>query len=154
MFARYFQPENAVLTPIRLRSVYPTVERRAPDTALPSQVVRLAADVKRILERAERVAVDVTPASVDEAGVHRHRIAIPPFEDLQELSNRATRDGLGSQAVCGYPRAMSFDLSRYDPISARIVGATTDEPTTIDEATARQVRLAYAQALREDVDRL
>jgi hypothetical protein len=46
-----FEAENTVLNPVRLRRCQPTVEWRAPDAALPSEVIQLAVDVGELVSQ-------------------------------------------------------------------------------------------------------
>ena len=141
LFEAHFTPEDAVLTPVRIRSRSPTVEWRSPDTALPSQIVRLTTDVVGILKQAEYKRVEIGDPEVREDAIR-----IPEFGDLQGIAGKAIADGLGSGAVREYLETMGFDPARYRPISAAIGG-----PDRIDAGRARRVRLEYAEALREDV---
>lgn len=140
-FRGYFTPEDSVLTPVRLRRESPTVEWRSPDTALPSQIVRLVTDVVGILRQTDRKRVEVGDPGVDEDAVR-----IPEFGDLQGIAEKAIVHGLDSGAVVEYLETMGFDPARYRPISGEIGG-----PDGIDAARARRVRREYAAALREDV---
>jgi len=58
----------------------------ALDAALPSQLVRLATDARRLVRQADR-----KPVEVGRPGVTSDRIAIPPFEDLRRLSEDVER---------------------------------------------------------------
>ena len=139
-----FSPDDAVLTPVRLRHEQPTVEWRAPDAALPSQVLRLAADVSALVEQTEAKPLD---GAVD--GVRDDRIGVPDFPGLERLSRDAIRWGLDSGAVREYLAGLQFDVGSYRPISKRISG-----PGTLRAPEARRLRLEYARRLREDVDAL
>lgn len=141
----HFSPEDTVLNPVRLRHEHPTVEWRAPDVALPSQVVSLAADVKRLVastrEKAVRVGGDV--------GVHPDRIVLPEFDRLRALSRTAIEDGLAADAVTEYLAAFGVDATEYRPIARRL-----DGPESLAESEARRIRLEYARRLEADVDTL
>jgi hypothetical protein len=142
-FQTYFQPENAVLTPVRLRRVTPTIEWRAPDTALPSQTIQLVTDVADLLRQTEDKDVligDGAPGIGDEA------ITVPQFAELRKLSASAIADGLHSDAVRAYLTALGFDLSQYRPIAEEI-----DAGTTITAEDACALRLRYADQLDADV---
>lgn len=143
-FAEYFHPENAVLTPVRLREQSPTVEWRAPDTALPSQLVQLVGDVAALLSQ-----VEDKDLAIGDSGIWTDRIGIPAFARLQKLSASAIVDGLNSQEVRTYLTTMGFDLSQYQPLSEQI---QTDETISIQEA--RKLRLEYADRLESDVAQL
>ncbi|MFC7155017.1 glutamate-cysteine ligase family protein [Halomarina halobia] len=143
-FERYFPPESSVFTPVRLREQSPTVEWRAPDTALPSQTLRLVEDVERLLAQTEYKEV-----AVGETGVWADRIGVPPFSELQELSREAISDGLRSLRVQDYLATMGFDVTRYDPIADRI-----ERNWTIPRERALEIRLRFADELEADVERL
>lgn len=136
-----FSPEDTVLNPVRLRECQPTVEWRAPDTALPTQVVRLATDVERLVARTAE-----QPLQRGDAGVGSEAIGIPEFDRLKRLSRDAIGRGLSSDRVREYLASMGFDVGTYEPLSPRFRG-----PPTIDEPAARELRLRAAALLRADV---
>lgn len=140
-FETLFQPENTVLTPVRLRQVSPTVEWRAPDTALPSQIAQLAGDIGRLMRRTEN-----TPVEIGMPGVDPDRIGIPESGELQRLAESAIRSGLDSVRVRTYLESMSLDRTRYQPLSERIQG-----PRILSENEARRIRLDHAAKLERDV---
>lgn len=137
----HFCPEDTMLNPVRLREATPTVEWRAPDTALPSETVQLAFDMGRIVEQTATKSV-----GVERDGNDPNHIEIPSFGDLRDLSDTAISQGLGSVAVREYLSEMGFDPSTYDPLADRLVG-----PDVLSTAEARQMRLLAAQLLRDDV---
>lgn len=139
-----FRPEDTVLNPVRLRDSLPTVEWRAPDSALPTQLVRLAFDVRNVVERTETEPLGI--------GTHEGTdgcTGLPDFCEVRELSREAIRWGLRSERVRGYLEGMGFDPTAYAPIAHQIGG-----PGTLREREARQIRLEYATRLRADVTRL
>lgn len=138
---RAFTPEDAVLNPVRLRRCQPTVEWRAPDAALPSEVLSLAADVGGLVEQTE-----AKPVAVGDPGVYDDRIGVPAFDDLYDLSRVAVNFGLAPEPVRDYLERMGFDCSAYRPLSDRIGG--TD---AVSEARARELRLEQARRLEADV---
>jgi hypothetical protein len=140
----HFDPEDTMLNPVRLRRCQPTVEWRAPDSALPSQLLGLASDARALVDR-----VETTPLEFGEPGVGERRIGLPEFPELWELSQRAIDGGLDSRRVRAYLEAMGFDPDAYSPIAGRLYG-----PPTLSEPTAREIRLEYARRLREDVESL
>lgn len=137
----HFGPRNAMLNPVKLHGSLPTVEWRAPDTALPTQVLRLASDTRRIVEQTETKDLAIGAETPD----YDH-IGIPEFDRLRELSRGAIRWGLGSEQVRAYLEGMGFDVSAYEPISRQLQG-----PQRIEAAEAREIRLEYAKRLRADV---
>ncbi|EMA36818.1 hypothetical protein, partial [Halococcus hamelinensis] len=140
-FRAHFQPENAMPMPVRVRRRFSTVEWRAPDTALPSQVVRLAMDMSRIVEQTASKSVEV-----GEPGIDTDRIRIPAFEELLQLTAAAMEDGLQSPVVWEYLEAMTIDPADYRPIADEI-----DRHSPISVADARRIRLEYADRLERDV---
>ncbi|WP_226012987.1 glutamate-cysteine ligase family protein [Halomicrobium salinisoli] len=141
LVADHFTPEDTVLCPVRLRDEVPTVEWRAPDTCLPSQAVRLAFDVGRVVRQ-----TDDKPVSVGDPGIGTDEIRVPPFEDLDELVTLAIERGPDAPPVRRYLRRMGLDPSAYSPLADQITG-----PPTVSESRARDLRLAAADWLRADV---
>lgn len=139
--AEYFDPENTVLTPVRLRQTQPTVEWRAPDAALPSEVLDLAIDVGRVVAQADSKEIDF-----GRTGVFDDRIGLPRFPQLEALSHRAIRSGLDETAVEVYLRKFGFNPGKYDPIAPVMNG-----PPTISRSSARDRRLEQAHRLRTDL---
>ena len=144
VFIEYFHPENAVLTPVRLREQSPTVEWRAPDTALPSQLIQLVGDVAGLVSQLEE-----KPLVIGDPGIWEDRIGIPSFARLRKLSASAIVDGLNSEEVRTYLTTMGFDLSRYNPLSEQMQARET---LSIQEA--RKLRLEHAKRLEADVAQL
>lgn len=143
-FTTHFQPENAMPTPVRVRQQFPTVEWRAPDTALPSQIITLTCDISRLVGQTA-----TKPVEIGKPGVGSHRIRIPAFDDLTQLSAAAIEHGLNSPVVWNYLEAMSIDPRDYHPIADEI---GHHSPMFVDEA--RRIRLEYADRLERDVETL
>ena len=139
-----FTPEDTVLTPVRLRECQPTVEWRAPDAALPSQIVRIATDVGQIVSQAETKSIEYGSPSV-----RTDRIRLPEFPELRTLSRKAIGSGLRTVDVRNYLWKMGFDLSAYQPLSPKLRGSQT-----LSETEARTMRLEQARRLRADVEAL
>jgi len=138
---RAFTAEDAVLNPVRLRRCQPTVEWRAPDAALPSEVVSLATDIADLVEQtAEK------PLEVGDPGVCDDYIGIPEFDDLYDLSRVAIAFGLAPDPVPDYLERMGVGTSAYDPLAERLGSAAT-----LDESRAKAVRLQQARRLEADV---
>lgn len=140
---RRFDPEDTPLAPVRLRPETDTVEWRAPDAALPSQVVRLATDVGKLVRRTADTPVVV---GGEEPGVYPDRIVVPEFERLRALTDEAIRWGLDSRPVREYLASFSLDPADYDPISAELRG-----PGRLHDDEARAIRLTYADRLETDL---
>lgn len=139
-----FTPEDTVLNPVRLRECQPTVEWRAPDATLPSQVVQLATDVENLLSKSGTASIDY---GAPDPGADR--IRLPAFEDLRTVSWQAIEAGLQSPNVRSYLRDLGFDTAAYDPLSQRL-----DGPRRISESEARTRRLHQAGRLHADVQGL
>jgi hypothetical protein len=114
---RCFTPEDTVLNPVRLRECQPTVEWRAPDSALPSQVIRIATDVGSLVSQ-----LDEKPVEFGTRGLRRDCIGLPTVSELRELSQQAIDTGLQSTEVRTYLRQLGFDSSQYQPRSPQIRG--------------------------------
>lgn len=143
-FRKHFQPENTILTPLRVRQRIQTVEWRTPDTALPSDVVRLTTDISRLVEQTRS-----KPVEVGEPGVGSDSIRIPPFDALRHLTVEAMEFGLDSPAVREYLEAMTIETADYRPISDEI---GYQSPVSVPDA--RRLRLEYARRLERDVETL
>jgi len=140
-----FAPESAVWTPVQLRTTFPTVEWRSPDTALPSQTFRLAERVFDLVEllddRALRIEGD-TAALTDEA------LVVPTFDTVLGYVDAAIDEGLAADPVRSYLSALGFDLDAFSPTSHEIDGRESVSP-----AAARELRLEHADRLARDVRR-
>lgn len=143
-FEAHFAPEDTVLNPVRLRQCQPTVEWRAPDSTLPSQVVQIAKDVGRLVAQTETKEIEY-----GDPGIDAETIRIPEQSRLRGLSRQAIRSGLGAVPVRSYLREMEFDLSEYRPLSSQLRG-----PLRLRESEARKLRLEQARRLRSDVELL
>lgn len=143
-FAAHFQPENTMSMPVRVRQQFPTVEWRAPDTALPSQVVTLTSDISRLVGQTA-----AKPVEIGEPGVGPERIRIPAFDDLTQLTAAAIERGLDSPAVWEYLEGMTIDPRKYQPISSEI-----GHRPSVSVAEARRIRLEYADRLERDIETL
>jgi len=140
-----FDPESAVWTPVQLREEFSTVEWRSPDTALPSQIVRLADDVVDVVDHLRDVEVRIE----GETGrLTEDAIVLPEFSAVQEYVERGIRNGLSSNAVCSYLERMGFDVSRYDPLTHEF-----DAGEDLTAAETRELRLEYADRLERDLSR-
>lgn len=139
-FTRYIQQEDVVLAPVRLREQTPTIEWRAPDVALPSQILQLVSDISILLSLTDDRSVNVgTP------GVRPEEIGIPPFNELRAITMTAMNEGL-SKRVRQYLDTMRFNSDQYEPITEEIAGEYH-----ISADDARRIRLEYADRLRRDV---
>ncbi|SIR80247.1 Gamma-glutamyl:cysteine ligase YbdK, ATP-grasp superfamily [Haladaptatus litoreus] len=143
-FGNYFHRDDTVLTPVRLRHKSPTVEWRAPDTAFPSQIVRLVSEITNLLQQTEYKEV-----TIGETGVRTEEIGIPPYAELRELSEEAIKEGIASLRVQDYLTTMGFDVSRYHPISQRI-----ENGWTLPREEALRLRREYADEFEKDVEAL
>ena len=139
----HFDPESAVWTPVKLRAEFGTVEWRAPDAALPSQVIRLADDVTSVVERIGDADLQIGGTT---GRVTDERITLPRFDALCEYVDAAVREGLADDAVRSYLDRMGFDTGAYEPLSREVGG-----PERIDTETARQLRIDSARRLERDI---
>lgn len=139
-----FTPEDTVLNPVRLRECQPTVEWRAPDATLPSQIVRLATDMEELVSHTQSASVEYGPTEVRES-----RIRLPEFETLSALSREAIESGVNSPRVRSYLRNVGFNPAAYESLSASLRG-----PRRLSDSEARTLRLRQAGRLQADVQRL
>lgn len=137
-----FSPSDAVWSPVRLRDDLGTVEWRAPDTAPLADLCRLTADVCDIIETASTNGTRIGSA-VDSSG---SSLTLPPFETLRGHTDAAIQQGLSSQRVEQYLRALGFDTDEYRPLGSEI-----DNGGGIDDETARRLRLRAAKRLGSDM---
>lgn len=139
-----FTPEDTVLNPVRLRESQPTVEWRAPDAALPSQIIRLVTDVENVISHTRT-------APVEYGGVEARadQIQLPEFATLRDLSRQAIEYGLKADDVRAYLQDLGFDPATYEPLSPYLRG-----PPRLSDSEARTYRLQQADRLRADVQSL
>ncbi|WP_083851007.1 glutamate-cysteine ligase family protein [Halogranum rubrum] len=137
-----FDPEGAVWTPVQLRERFSTVEWRSPDTALPSEIIRLADEITDVVERLNENEVRIEG---DEGRVTDDAIVLPRFDAVEEYVEASIRDGLASEEVRSYLDRMGFDVSAFEPLSREM----DTESLSVEEA--RELRLEYAERLKEDV---
>ncbi len=142
-FDRHFTPEDTTWAPVRLRDEFDTIEWRAPDTALPGQIIRLVGDVRDAME----FAVDRGVETGDKPGLSDDVVTIPEFDRLREYVRAAIDRGIGSPTVARYLATMKFDTDRYRPIAREIGGAPS-----VSRERARLLRLRYADRLEREVD--
>ncbi|MFC6862107.1 glutamate-cysteine ligase family protein [Halomicroarcula sp. GCM10025817] len=140
-----FDPESAVWTPVQLRDEFNTVEWRSPDTALPSQVLRVADHIATVTAHLTETELRIEG---DRGEIREDGIIVPEFDTVLEYLNEAIEVGLESEAVCGYLDRMGFQPDTYDPIAHEIDGREV-----VDREGAREIRLTYAQRLEEEVTR-
>jgi hypothetical protein len=140
-----FEPESAVWTPVKLREEFSTVEWRSPDTALPSQVVRLADQMAGVVTELPGTEVRIDGKTGD---VTDEAVVLPEFDTVQEYVEAAIRWGLSSTAVRSYLDRMGFDVSAFEPLTEEV--GNHEELTVSD---VRQLRLEYADRLETDLAR-
>jgi gamma-glutamyl:cysteine ligase YbdK (ATP-grasp superfamily) len=136
-----FDPESAVWTPVQLREAFGTVEWRSPDTTLPSRTLQLADAIASITERLRGCTVEIGGVT---GRVDGDKIVLPEFEAVTDYVDTAIREGL-TESLAAYLGRMGFDPDAYEPVSA------TMPRGSIDRATARELRIEYAERLRADV---
>ncbi|QLG49933.1 glutamate--cysteine ligase [Natrinema halophilum] len=174
----HFSTTDVTWTSVRLRDSTPAIEWRSPDTALPSQILRLVRELETVIERVPRTTVwidnsgasgprdhsrgspggpvgrnritrDVDDPAAVLGRVTDDMIALPTFDVVQDLTESAICDGLGSAAVANYLERMGFSVDDFHPIATQIDGRQF-----VTRADARDLRLEYASRLEEDVARL
>jgi len=138
-----FDPESAIWTPVQLRAAFSTVEWRSPDTALPSQIVRLADDIVSVAERATTTEVHIEGT---EGRVGDEALVLPEFDAVRSYVEAAIHDGIENDEVRSYLKRMGFDVDAYEPMSE-----TIDDSAQISRERARELRLAAAERLEQDV---
>ncbi|WP_136717613.1 glutamate-cysteine ligase family protein [Halorientalis salina] len=139
-----FDPESAVWTPVQLRETFSTVEWRSPDTALPSQVVRLADDIAGVVEKLPGRDMRIEGETGEITDEH---IVLPEFDAVSEYVEAAIRDGLSSDAVRSYLERLGFDVEAYEPVSHEM------DHGAVTPAAARRIRLDHAERLEQDVQK-
>jgi glutamate---cysteine ligase / carboxylate-amine ligase len=145
-----FSVDDAVWTPVRLRREMPTVEWRSPDSALPSQILRLVRELHGVIEALHHTNVWINDDDdSDAARVTADGITLPSFDTACDLAEMAMHDGLDAEAVSSYLDRMGFSVDEYQPISPRIDGRQS-----VSRREARALRLEYANRLEADVDAL
>ncbi|CAI50909.1 homolog to carboxylate-amine ligase (plasmid) [Natronomonas pharaonis DSM 2160] len=140
-----FDPESSVWTPVQLREEFSTVEWRSPDTALPSQIVRLADDIVDLIDHLRDAEVRIEG---DTGRRTEDAIVLPEFSAVEEYVERAVRHGLSSDAVRQYLDRMGFNASSYAPLTHQI-----DAGEELTVAKTRELRLEYAERLEQDLSR-
>jgi hypothetical protein len=138
-----FKPETAVWTPVQLREQFSTVEWRSPDTALPTQIVQLADDVVRVVERATERGVEIAGES---GSVGSDPVQLPAFDTVRDHVESAINDGLDDRQLRSYLEQMGFDVDTYEPLTDEL-----DCGPRLTGPGAREVRLAYADRLEADI---
>jgi len=154
-----FCASDALWSPVCLRDDLGTVEWRSPDAAALPEMVRLAADATRVVERAVEHGTSVLDAGADVGGptaagrAERHPsvtppVALPSFDRLQSIVDAAMERGLAADEVRDYLRSLGLDPDAYQPLGSRIDGSSE-----IDEASAKTIRLVEARRLQADCQR-
>jgi gamma-glutamyl:cysteine ligase YbdK (ATP-grasp superfamily) len=142
-----FDPESAVWTPVQFRAAFDTVEWRSPDTALPSQVVRLADSLADVVEHLH--TTDTTVRIEGDTGrVTDDAVVLPEFDAVLRYVEAAMEDGLDSPALRSYLDRMGFDVGAFEPLSHEF-----DRHDPVSREEARELRLQYAERLERDVSR-
>ncbi|RQG94580.1 glutamate-cysteine ligase family protein [Natrarchaeobius chitinivorans] len=142
-----FDPYDAVWTPIRLREAFPTVEWRSPDAALPSQVLRLAEEVRTVVMQADERGTTVLESDSHDRGGAGGEVPLPAFDTVETITDAAIRDGLESANVRNYLQTMGFTPSAYDPLSDRL------PDSRLSKHRAKTLRLEAATRLEADLER-
>ncbi|MFC6769657.1 glutamate-cysteine ligase family protein [Natrinema soli] len=147
-FENEFSPYEAVWNPVRLRKAMPTVEWRSPDAALPSQVLRLANEVRSIVTCADEHGTVIGGSeriTRSDAAADRP-LRLPEFDAVESMTDAAIHDGLEEPRVRRYLRGIGFTPAEYDPLADRM----TD--SRITERRAKKLRLEAANRLEADLE--
>jgi hypothetical protein len=91
----HFRPEDALWTPVRLRDRFGTVEWRGPDATIPSAVLRLVGDIRRVLQRAVDRGTEITEQPAGTGDV----VSVPPFETLRGTVDAAIAHGIDAPGL-------------------------------------------------------
>jgi gamma-glutamyl:cysteine ligase YbdK (ATP-grasp superfamily) len=140
-----FDPESAVWTPVQVRETFGTVEWRSPDTALPSEVLRLADTVASVVGSLRDTEVEF---GGERGRVTDERVVLPEFETVLGHVDTAVREGTADRSLRSYLERMGFDVPAYSPVTHELAG-----PDTISVEQARRLRLDHADRLARDVRR-
>ncbi|MFC4541030.1 glutamate-cysteine ligase family protein [Halosolutus amylolyticus] len=143
-FDAEFDPYDAVWTPVRLRDAFPTVEWRSPDATLPSEILRLAGDVRSIVTDATDHGTVVAGA---DAAPSDDAVSLPSFETVDRTTDTAIHDGVADPAVRDYLRMFDITAADYDPLADR----HPDE--RLSKRRACRLRLRAADRLEADLTR-
>lgn len=127
-FETHFQAENALWNPVKLREDYPTVEWRAPDTTLMTEIVKLLRQVKPLVKDEKQ--------------------DLPDFTKVKKTSQEAIENGLDSKHVEDYLGKIGVNYSNFNPISHRL-----DLPEKISKKKACELRLEVAEELSDDLEK-
>lgn len=141
-----FSPADAVWAPVCLRDDLGTVEWRGPDAAPPLDLLRLAADAARVVERAVETGTrvgDDTAADADDA------LTLPPFDTLRDRVDAAVARGVSAPAVSTHLARLGLDVDAYDP-----VGTAVDRGDRVGADRTRELRRRAAEWFDRDLRRL
>lgn len=140
-----FCPDSCVWTPVQLRNGFGTVEWRSPDTALPSDAVRLADGIVRAAVTACEADVRIE-GKTGYVSKEEDEVVLPEFDAVLMYLEDAIENGLASKDLRSYLGRMGFDVDSYEPITHEIDGRTK-----VSREEARRIRLEHAERLRQDV---
>ncbi|ATW89701.1 glutamate-cysteine ligase [Halohasta litchfieldiae] len=137
-----FDPESAVWTPVQLREEFGTVEWRSPDTAYPSEILRLSDQMATIIDGIGKTELRI---GGENGSITDKEIVLPTFDAVSEYVDAAIEEGLASESVRSYLTRMGFDVEAYEPIAHEV------QDGYITQHEARQLRVEYADRLRVDI---
>lgn len=144
-FDEQFAPEDSTWTPVRLREEYGTIEWRAPDVALPGQILRLVRDVRDAVDSVVDRGLEIG----GRPGITEEGVTVPEFDRLTEHTRAAIDSGLDAPAVSQYLERMGFDPADYRPIAKEC-----EHVSRLSRERARRLRLRYADRLEWEVEAL
>ncbi|WP_254762551.1 glutamate-cysteine ligase family protein [Natrinema marinum] len=176
----HFSPDDVVWTPVRLRDSMPTVEWRSPDAALPSQLLRLADDLRTVMELVPETTVRIDGGSTERRDRDTGRDTVggsdpsgydrPDGEDGPTARpGHVTDEGIALPAfetVCDLAESAIHDGLESPAVAGYLermgfsvsdyhpIAARIDGRQYVTKADARDLRLEYANLLEEDVAEL
>ncbi|MCU4926970.1 glutamate-cysteine ligase family protein [Halobacteria archaeon AArc-dxtr1] len=176
-FADHFSPDDVVWTPVRLRTEMPTVEWRAPDATLPSQLLRLVSALDDVMEAVHhtnvRIAGGESAHSAADGGSEfvstRTPHTAPGTSSPDRIDSGAA--GISPEAItlpafeplCELVEAAMHDGMHSDPVVDYLermgfptaefhpLSSQIDGRQFVTKADACDLRLEYADRLEEDV---
>lgn len=140
-----FCPDSCVWTPVQLREEFGTVEWRSPDTALPSEVLRLADEIAEIAETACEADVRIDGKT---GRVSDDDVVLPEFDSVLVYLDDAIQEGLASEDLRSYLRRMGLGVDDYEPVSQNVGGRKH-----VSKKEARRIRLEHSDRLEGDLRR-
>lgn len=144
-FEKHFSPSESVWIPIRVRDSFGTVEWRAPDISLPSQIFPFLEQINALVEH-----VKETPVAIgDGPSVETDQITVPSFETVEEHVRKAIVHGLEHEDVRSYCEDFGLKTARFEPLTHEL-----QSHVQLTHDKGRMLRMRYADRLEQDIDQL